>query len=222
MTNTAKCALFIEKRHFRSGILPLVLLMPFAASLAFDTASRYFGASISPYSSLFVSILPLVSPVSLFFLSSMAMLTEKEDNVSPLLVLALGGRQYYMLSRTVLPSLIAFLSDIIVLWRYTTALENVLLSLTSLSLGLAICLATSTIASNRMEGMAITKLSGLVVLSSAVPYFSEKKIWWTVCALPTFWIGEGMMEGKASHLFIGFLLSILWLGGIFFYAKKRK
>ena len=45
---------------------------------------------------------------------------------------------------------------------------------------------TVSFSNNIMEGMAITKLSGLIVIVAVVPYFADKNIWWIVTIFPLF------------------------------------
>ena len=96
--------------------------------------------------------------------------------------------------------------------RYCSWHYIILISVSSVITGAAISLMTVSFSQNRMKGMAITKLSGLIVISSFVPFFADKNIWWTVSFIPPFWLGVGIKAGRICLIFISCIISIIWLG----------
>ena len=93
--------------------------------------------------------------------------------------------------------------------RYCSWHYIILISVSSVITGAAISLMSYS--QNRMKGMAITKLSGLIVISFFVPFFADKNIWWIVSFLPPFWLVVGVMEERLYMLLISCILSLICL-----------
>ena len=91
--------------------------------------------------------------------------------------IVLGGKEVYVLSRFGIMAILSFTLNTIALSRYCSLSVILLISVSSVITGAAISLMTVSFSQNRMKGMAITKLSGLIVISSFVPFFVVKNIW---------------------------------------------
>ena len=126
--------------------------------------------------------------------------------------IVLGGKEVYVLSRLGIMAILSFNLNTIALSRYCSLSVILLISVSSVITGAAISLMTVSFSQNRMKGMAITKLSGLIVISSFVPFFADKNIWWTVSFIPPFWLGVGIKAGRICLIFISCIISIIWLG----------
>lgn len=122
--------------------------------------------------------------------------------------IVLGGKEVYVLSRLGIMAILSFTLNTIALSRYCSLSVILLISVSSVITGAAISLMTVSFSQNRMKGMAITKLSGLIVISSFVPFFADKNIWWTVSFIPPFWLGVGI---KAGRIYVSFLYHVLFL-----------
>ena len=122
--------------------------------------------------------------------------------------IVLGGKEVYVLSRLGIMAILSFNLNTIALSRYCSLSVILLISVSSVITGAAISLMTVSFSQNRMKGMAITKLSGLIVISSFVPFFADKNIWWTVSFIPPFWLGVGI---KAGRIYVSFLYHVLFL-----------
>ena len=126
--------------------------------------------------------------------------------------IVLGEKEVYVLSRLGIMAILSFNLNTIALSRYCSWVFYLLISVFSVITGAAISLMTVSFSQNRMKGMAITKLSGLIVISYSVPFFADKNIWWIVSFLPPFWLVVGVMEERLYMLLISCILSLIWLG----------
>ena len=126
--------------------------------------------------------------------------------------IVLGEKEVYVLSRLGIMAILSFNLNTIALSRYCSWVFYLLISVFSVITGAAISLMTVSFSQNRMKGMVITKLSGLIVISSFVPFFADKNIWWTVSFIPPFWLGVGIKAGRICLIFISCIISIIWLG----------
>ena len=91
--------------------------------------------------------------------------------------IVLGEKEVYVLSRLGIMAILSFNLNTIALSRYCSWVFYLLISVFSVITGAAISLMTVSFPQNRMKGMAITKLSGLIVISYSVPFFADKNIW---------------------------------------------
>ena len=89
--------------------------------------------------------------------------------------IVLGEKEVYVLSRLGIMAILSFNLNTIALSRYCSWVFYLLISVFSVITGAAISLMSYS--QNRMKGMAITKLSGLIVISYSVPFFADKNIW---------------------------------------------
>ena len=68
-----------------------------------------------------------------------------------------------------------------------------------------------TLSSNKLEGMAVTKLSSLIMLGAVVPFFVPAPI--DLCAffLPSYWMGKAVVEGKPIVMLLSVLVAVIWI-----------
>lgn len=77
--------------------------------------------------------------------------------------------------------------------------------------GMIVALLVLTISSNKLEGMAVTKLSTLTVFGAAIPFFIKTDIQYIISPLPSFWIGKAILENTLFYMFPAFVLSAVWI-----------
>ena len=104
-----------------------------------------------------------------------------------------------------------------------------LFSLEKLSIGMAICLALLgsvqaiivslmiiTLSSNKLEGMAVTKLAALTLLGIPAPFFIDSYYQFAVGFLPSFWVAKAMQNEAVLYFSIGLVVALVWY---YFLAK---
>lgn len=177
----------------------------------------YFGKEtiLSDYYLLFDLFLSLITPYLFCFASSMVMLTEYDENMTGYMAVTPVGKTGYLFSRLILPAGLSFMISMFLMLGFT-------LTDWSFPLILIICLLTcilSTIVTlllfsfshNRVEGMAIAKLSGLAMLGLPVPFFTTSSIQYLFCILPSFWIAKFCTDRNLLYLFAALFTSMIWL-----------
>lgn len=96
-----------------------------------------------------------------------------------------------------------------------------LLSICSGSLGVVVALMLPSLAKNRVEGMAVLKMSGLVMLGLPVALLLPSPFKYLAGVLPSFWITQLIMgEGLWNALPALFTAALLALGFIRRFAKR--
>ncbi len=77
--------------------------------------------------------------------------------------------------------------------------------------GIITSLLILTISSNKLEGMAVAKLSGLMIFGAAIPFFIKDDLQYVLFLLPSFWIGKAVCENVLLYMLPAFTLSAMWI-----------
>ena len=190
---------------FTEGILTRVTALP---------------AILSPYYGLFVIFFSSITPAMFCFIAAMVVLEERDDHVDRYLFVTGLGRNGYFVSRIGLPALAAFVVTAALLPVFRLAALSmwsiILLSLTGSLQGIFIALLIVALSSNKLEGMAITKLSSLMMLGAVTPYFVPAPVCFWFSFLPSFWVGMAVYESNLVYM----LPSVL-IAGFLIWALRR-
>lgn len=81
--------------------------------------------------------------------------------------------------------------------------------------GMMVALLVLTISSNKLEGMAVTKLSTLTILGAVIPFFMQSDIQYIISPLPSFWLGKAILENMPLYMLPAFVLSAMWICFLF-------
>lgn len=170
--------------------------------------------SLQGYYPIFDLLLSIMAPVLLCFAFAMITLEEIDDKVSRYFSITPLGKAGYLFTRLVVPAIISAVIAFIVL---------LLFSLEKLSIGMTICLALLgsvqaiivslmiiTLSGNKLEGMAVTKLSALTLLGIPVPFFVKGIFQYVVGFLPSFWVGKAIQNNGYINLLIALLVASIW------------
>ena len=176
------------------------------------------------YYLLFDLLLALLIPYLLTFAASMMMLTEYDENIAGYLAVTPVGKRGYVESRLGLPAAVAFAASIVLmrvfsLTQWKLWMLVMICALTSLaSVGVALLLFSFS--HNRVEGMAMAKMSGLLLMGLPVPFFLLSNTQFLFSPLPSFWIAKLGMEQNLIYFFAALLTAILWI--LLLYTKFRQ
>lgn len=77
--------------------------------------------------------------------------------------------------------------------------------------GIIISLLILTFSSNKLKGMAVTKLSTLMIFGTAIPFFIKHNIQYVISLLPSFWIDKAIFENMSFYMLLAFALSVMWI-----------
>lgn len=78
-----------------------------------------------------------------------------------------------------------------------------------------VALLVLTVSSNKLEGMAVTKLSTLAIFGAVIPFFIKSDIQYVISPLPSFWIGKAILENMPFYMLPAFVLSAMWIWFLF-------
>ncbi len=177
----------------------------------------YFNkeAILLNYYLLFDLFLALMTPYMFCFASALMMLTEYDENISSFLAVTPVGKKGYVISRLIFPSGIALIVSVIILsifslTEWSVWMIIIICLLTSVS-SIIITLFLFSFSHNRVEGMALGKLSGILMLGLPVPFFLTNKFQYLFSFLPSFWIAKLCISENAIYLFTALVISVLWI-----------
>lgn len=182
---------------------------------------RITDFSLQEYYPIFDLLFSIMAPVLLCFAFAMITLEEIDDKVSRYFSITPLGKSGYLFTRLGVPSIISAVIAFIVL---------LLFSLEKLSIGMTICLALLgsvqaiivslmiiTLSSNKLEGMAVTKLAALTLLGIPAPFFIDSYYQFLVGFLPSFWVAKALQNEEVLYFSIGLVVALVWY---YFLAKR--
>lgn len=170
---------------------------------------------LNPYYELFDMFLAIITPVMFYFAIAMVILEERDDKILKYLIASPLGRKGYLISRFCIPFIIVMTITLILLTIFMitklSLWEIVFLSFSGTLQGIMIALMIITLSSNKLEGMAVTKLSVLTVFGIVVPYFIKSKIQYLCALLPSFWMGKVLYNESAFFIIPTIIVSFIWI-----------
>ena len=201
---------------FLIGFVFRFAIPPLEAGLR-DRLSR--SAVLSPYYGLMDIFFSMLCPAMFCFASAMVSLEEADEKTAAYLFVTPLGKKSYLFARLGLPSLAAFLITVALLpvFRLTSlSLSDILLLAAEGALqGMILSLLILTLSSNKLEGMAVAKLSSLIIFGAVIPFFIRHRVQYGIAFLPSFWAGKAILENMPLTMLPAFGLSALWISLLF-------
>ncbi len=199
--------------------MPLLIAALFRFGIPFLeaqlTAAFHTASVLSGYYLLFDLFLAVIAPYLLVFISAMVMLSEIDEHVAAYLAVTPVRRDGYIVSRLIYPALLsAIVSAALLMCCALTewTLWNILLlSLLSVLLCVPVAMLVVAYSHNRVEGMALSKISGLLLCGFPVPFFLTNGLQYLFGWLPSFWIAKLFQQQNYLDLLPAVLLSAMWI-----------
>ena len=170
---------------------------------------------LTPYYSLFDIFYAAITPAMFCFVAAMVMLEERDDHINRYLFVTELGKRCYYISRIVAPAIAAFILSAVLLpifrLEVSSFAEILFLSLSGTLQGIIIALLVVNISSNRLEGMALTKCSSLLMLGAMGPYFISRPYSHILFFMPSYWTALEITEGNAIYVMPTMLVSGIWI-----------
>lgn len=202
------------KQISRDMICVILIITPFLAGafIRFGIPElekficMYFGKNeiITPYYYLFDWMISMLPGMMFLFTAGLIILGEIDDKIAGYMAVTPAGNSGYLFSRLGYPSIIAFAVDVLVLRLFALSslsfADTIILSVSSSLIGVLTALLVIAISSNKVEGMAIGKLSGLVGLGMFIPVIFDGPGQYIAAVLPSYWIGRFLID--KNYIFI--------------------
>lgn len=208
-----------DRMLFAACIAPVLagIVFKFAIPAAETAICVYVNktAVISPYYGLIDGFLAMLAPVMFCFAAAMVCLEERDDRIVVYYSVTPLGRRGYLLSRLGIPAAAAFALNFILLPLFSLSgwhlWETVYLAAGGAASGVIVALLIVTLSADKLEGMAVTKLSALTIVGIALPCFVEGNIRYILAPLPSFWMGEAMYGHWPGAVGISAALFLVWI-----------
>lgn len=176
-------------------------------------------AVLSPYYRLIDVFFAMLSPTLLCFVSAMVVLEEADERTAGYLFVTPLRKTGYLLARFGVPAALAFLATAVLLpvFKLTvlSPMTIILFAAGGTLQGVIAALFIVTLSCNKLEGMAVAKLSALILLGAAGPFLIEDKAQAALLWLPSFWMGKAARENRALYMLPALVLSGIWIARLF-------
>ena len=168
-----------------------------------------------PYYSLIDTFLILfVSPI-FNYVVAMIVLEEYDEHVTSYLIITPLGIHGYLLSRLGFISILSIPISIILHFLFHLSdiyvINTLFLSLIGMLQGIISAMIMITFSKNKVEGMALGKMTTLFNMAIILPYIITSDIQYLLSIFPTFWISKYLQSSMIYNLVISVLVALLWI-----------
>jgi fluoroquinolone transport system permease protein len=162
-----------------------------------------FGFSFEEWYPLADGLMIILTPTLLTMSSAFLLLEECDEGLGSYYQITPAKQFHYLMARIGLPAL----------WGFLCAFSVIIAcSFLAVLFGSSVAIMIVALASNRVEGLAISKLTGITMLGMFIAGFVSDSWRWLAGILPSFWLGELILE-KALwfNLLLGTASSLIWI-----------
>ncbi|MBB3114742.1 fluoroquinolone transport system permease protein [Paenibacillus phyllosphaerae] len=184
------------------GPLLLLAIARFFFPLLSDWFERQYQFVLTEYTDFFAAFLLLFIPLLPGSMVGLLMLDERDENMIAYYAVTPLSRVGYFRYRLFLPCLLTLLlSSAFILYSGITHLQIESLYIVALLVLEApmIALFLVSFASNKVEGLAMTKASGLLFAGPIVAFFVPEPWTYAGAWIPTFWTTQSYLAGIAEN-----------------------
>lgn len=210
---------------FAPLIMGLVFRFGVPALEGFICAKTGKAAVLVPYYPVFDLLLAAMTPVMFSAAGALVILDEADSGISRAYITSPVGISGYLLSRVGVPTVLAMIYCVLVTAVFKLSdlsfTRILLLSLCCGALGVTVALMIPSLAKNRVEGMAISKLAGLIMLGLPAALLLPAPLKYAAGILPSFWMTELVFGGGEWNTIPALLTSAL-LSVVFAHKFKKR
>lgn len=230
MKHTVKLFTIGMKQIAKDGMLAVMVPAPFLIGLFFKFAIpfintilvREFSFSLIPWYGLVDGMLICLAPMFAAMISAFLLLEERDEGIHAYYQITPAEGYSYLFARIGLPMIGAFLITMVVaaFFNISSLSAAVILAsaLVSSFTGVFLAMMVVSLAGNRVEGLAVSKLMGISFAGLILIWFLPAPYYYVVSFLPSFWVGKLMTDGaEISSLLFGLLTCLLWIA---FFTRK--
>lgn len=212
------------KQISKDGMLLVLIPAPFLAGIFFKIALPFmntilttkFQFSITAWYGLADGMLICLTPMFAAMISAFLLLEERDEGISDFYQITPAEGYSYLIARIGLPMIWALITTMVVIsvFHLSPLTFSVIItsSLISSFTGIFLAMMVVSIAGNRVEGLALSKLMGVSFTGLILIWFVPAPYHFLMAFLPSFWIGKLLSEGANLFTFtLGFLSCFLWI-----------
>lgn len=213
------------RKDYMLFIMPLVPFLAGAAirfglPFAEERLTAHFSvpALLAPYYQLADALLTLLAPILLSFVAALILLEEADDGIVAYLSVTPLGKKGYLLSRLGMMALISIPFSLLVSFLFHIkgfgVMETLLLCIAGAIYGCVVSLIVVAFSSNKVEGMALGKLTSLLTVGLIIPYCVSSPAQYLFAPLPPFWLAKFLLEKNGLYLGAFLLVALGWAAAL--------
>lgn len=220
--------LFISFKQYliqitKDAMLFIICLAPLmcGALFKFGIPAAEKLINLESYYLLFDLLLAVLTPMMISYVSSMVILGDIDEGITRYIAVTPLGKSGYLISKLVFPLSVSFFITIIVLMIFSLteiALMQIIgISILTSLLGLIMSMMVISISANKVEGMAVIKLSGITMIGIPAAFLTAEGVQYMFFFLPSLWIAKFSMQYSLIYFVLCIAVSSVW---ILFFIKK--
>ncbi len=207
--------------------IPMALALRYGVPALEGVLFRSIGvpAMLTPYYPLFDLFLSLMTPLMLCFSGVMVVLEELDDGTARYLMVTPLRRAGYLTSRLFVLTALSVLYNVALVAAFSLSRmplwENVLAALVHALVSVSVAMMVVGLAKNKVEGMALVKLSGFFMLGYLGAYFLKAPLAWASGVLPGYWLGLMARDAAALWALPAALVACGWIALFYLRFNRR-
>lgn len=218
------------KQIFKDPMLMASLLGPLAI-IAFarfiflslsDWIEQRYGFRLSDYTHFTVTFLLLIVPMLPGTMAGLLMLDERDENIIAYYAVTPLAREGYFRYRLMLPSFLSVLLTALFLLLSGLAMFQIESGFTLILLALeapCIALFLAAFAANKVEGLALSKVTGLLFAGPVIAFFVPESWQYFGMLVPTYWPAKCYLAGISNEPFMALGAFVI---GLFYHVLLLK
>ena len=220
---------------WEDAMLAGCLFMPFVMALVFrygvpaleGVLFSSFGVAnaLTPYYVLFDLGLSFMTPLMLCFSGVMVVLEELDDGTASYLMVTPLRRAGYLASRIVILTALSVVYDVALLALFSLSgmgfWLNLICALCNALVSVSVAMMVVGFARNKVEGMALIKLSGFFILGYFAAYFLTPPLAHVAGVLPEYWLALMVRDGNLLLALPAVAVALVWIALLFRRFNRR-
>lgn len=212
---------------FSDGMLSAIICIPLILAaiyrFVFPLIVQHYPMlkDFSLYYPILDLFLAIMCPYMICFASVLVVLDETDMKINRYITITPLGKKGYLISRLLIPVLFAAIVSFVLLSfcsvsdmsLWTTFIISILATILSVVAAMIIL----AYAGNKVEGMALAKVSALVMVGLIIPFVITDSTQYVFSFLPSFWIAKFLISN--NYWFI--LPTIFLSGGLIYILYNR-
>ena len=197
-----------------SAIICIPLLLAATYRFVFPLIVQHYPVlkDFSLYHPILDLFLAIMCPYMICFASVLVVLDETDMKINRYITITPLGKKGYLISRLIIPVLFAAVVSFVLLSfcsvsdmsLWTTFIISILATILSVVAAMIIL----AYAGNKVEGMALAKVSALVMVGLIIPFVITDSTQYVFSFLPSFWIAKFLISNN-----YWFILPAIFLSG---------
>lgn len=203
--------------------LVLTLLIWFLVPEAEKWLCSYYNASsiLTPYYPLFQLFILSITALIFSYVTAMIMLDELDNGTAKHLCITPLTKRGYLIARFGIPNVISIIYAVILAIAFPMVKIDYwlicIIAIAFASNGILTSLFVIAFSSNKVEGIALLKLSALLLVGLPVPFFLSGGEQYIISFLPSFWIAKFAIQ--PDIILFGAIVATTALWHIVLYKK---